>query len=297
MDMSCKKLIVWPGIILLAVLIVLSGCRGKENTATGNRLFRSEEFYLSVQLPQGWAGAEGPEDLAKPFEGQVAFNSWGEADFWAREVHSGDSSVYSRETVMSQIPDAGAYIALVQVINFNPPGLDSPEEYILNDLSGLIQPHDWRQDASSVAQFMDFYKWGRYLRLEVGCNAEASDATVAGLNDLLQSWEFDAIPAGDAGWAFTVARQLLPEQVEPNKFSSQSALYNDQITARKTQVEIRQDKTVHFRFTYYWGSPIPQDWGTIESPSYTYHWWEIDVFPSGQAVLLEQGGVPLPTTG
>lgn len=256
-------------------------------------IFRSSQIYSIVQVPAGWGAADGPETLAKPFEGQAAFNSWGEKDFWAREIRNYASLTYSVWTVKQQVPDDGAYMAIVQIY---PPGgevSDPPAEYTLNDLSGLCQPHDWREEAASGAHFIDFYKWRRFLRLEICCNAGASDATVDALNDLLQSWKFDEIPAGDPGWAFSAACQLLPAQVGPEKFSSWTSGRHDQTVVRNSQVEVLPDRTVHFRFTYFWNLPATPSPGTTDHPSETFHWWEIDVLPDGKAVLLAESGESL----
>jgi hypothetical protein len=289
-------------IIPVLIVIALFGCVPKASPATedptptitfpGTKLFRSEQFFLSVQLPQKWASAEGPEHMAKPYEGQVAFNSWGEANFWAREIQSGNSFTYSPGTVISQIPEGGAYVALVRVNGPPGDGSNLPEEYDQNYLSGLVTLHDWRLDASSTAEFVNFYKWSRSLTLWIGCKVNATETTVVELNNLLQSWKFDAIPAGDTGWAITVARRILPEKVEPSKFSA--SMHYFQTVARQTEVEVGQDNTVHFRFTYYWNLPFTPKQGTIDAPSDTYHWWEIDVLTSGKAVLTAQGGTVLP---
>jgi hypothetical protein len=108
--------------------------------------------------------------LAKPFEGLVAFNSWGESGFWAREVETKTSGgvqySYSPQTVISQIPPDGAYVVL---IHFGGGPGSSPEDYgpehTSHDLGDLWAAQDCR-DASGHRQ-ADFYKWGRLLRLEI----------------------------------------------------------------------------------------------------------------------------------
>jgi hypothetical protein len=104
--------------------------------------------------------------------------------------------------------------------------------------------------------------------------------------------------AGDPGWAFTIARSLLPAQIKPEKFPRKGGIAWDYAVpaVRTAQVEVRQDKTVHFRFTYFWDLPADLTPGPISTPSETYHWWEIDVSASGQPVLTAQGGTPLPTS-
>ena len=266
-----------------------------ESVSTSPGTFRSDEFYLKVDLPTGWAVAEGPEYLAHPFEGQVAFNSWGEEGFWAREVRTGSSSTYGSQTVMSQIPEGGAYVALVRI--WGPPRMPdyAPPEYTLVDLSELCQPHDWRQDSATDAQFIQFYKWGRDLRLEIACHPGATDKTVDELNSLLASWRFDSVPAGDIEWAGIQARQILPEEVEPLKFSNRAGSRGDNGIERMTETEIRGD-TVRFRFMYRWDvPPPPRTIGTpYDCPDDCCHWWEIDILPMGEAVLIDEGGARLP---
>lgn len=301
------------GITLLAALIIIVGCQnagGHNNsfasptentkptpspvTVSGN--FRSDKSFLTVNVPAGWGTADGPESLAPNGHlwGQVAFNNWGENAFWARAIQTGNGSQYSPQTVMQQIPDGGAYVVLVRTQRPPPmPGTDPPE-YTLNDFSGLLKPHDWRLDARNVPQYFNFFKWGRALGLEIVCRDDASDATVSQLNDLLLSWRFDTVPVGDMEWAGTQARLLLPKQVDPLFFDIQPSWHSAPGNlARVTEAEVR-GTTVHFRFTYIWNA---QPSGSIPAtiPPDSSHWWEIDVLPTGQAVLTGQGGPPLPT--
>jgi hypothetical protein len=263
------------GVILVGAVLFIVSCAGP----TDGNVYHSEVAYLTVALPDGWAAVEGTEYLAHPFEGQVAFNSWGEEDFWAREVRIGSSSTYSPQTVISQVSEGGAYVALVRI--WGPPRLDdyAPPEYTLEDLSGLCQPHDWREDSATDAQFIPFYKWGRDLRLEIACRPDASDETVGGLNILLASWRFDSVPVGDAEWMGIQARKLLPEEVEPLKFSNRAGSRGDEGVDRITEVEIRE-KVMIFHFIYQWDS--------------SSHWWTVEVSPIGETTLTGEGGDPLP---
>jgi len=275
-----------------------TGSSGKveiERVSVGPGIFRSDEFYLQVDLPTGWVAAEGPEFLLKSLEGQVAFNSWGQEDLWVREVRTehpdGTTSyTYRPHDVMSQIPEGGAYISLLRIWGPPPPPEDyePPDEYATSDLSRLNQPHDWRQD-TTAAQFKEFHKWGRYLMVLIACHPDASDETVAHLNDLLQSWRFDAVPAGDTEWAGIQARKLLPEVVEPMKFKNRSG----RIGNRVTQLEVQGD-TVRVKFMYHLKEPPEGPAHIYECPDKSCHWWKIDVLPTGESVLVDEGGAPLP---
>ncbi len=257
---------------------------------TPARNFRSDSYYLTVELPANWAAAEGPVRVASPFEGLVAFNSWNQRDFWTRAGQDGFGNYYGLQTIAEQVPQGGAYVALVRVWGPAPVlGYDIPE-YNSNDLEALWTTHDARHDGG---KFIEFYKWGRSLRLEVYCSPNASDTTVAALNALMKSWQFDRIPAGDAEWAETQARQLLPESVGPLWFPMRPGRTSSEDLHRVTEVELR-GKTVHFRFIYSWDKvippyPIPADYQFKSS-----RWWEIDVLPTGEAVLTGEGGSSLP---
>ncbi len=209
----------WLLVLILVSLSTLAGCASESaiTPASSNQVgpprssasglpgatyvpskFRSDKFYLTVNVPQGWGTAEGLEGLSVlgRHNGQVSFNSWGENGFWAREIQTGNSYLYGPDEVMRQIPEGGAYVDLVW---YSWPPHEGVPDYNLDDLSGLWKPHDLRQDTPTSFKRVDFFKWERHLLLGVYCSPLASDTTVAQLNDLLQSWKWDTLPAGDIG--------------------------------------------------------------------------------------------------
>ena len=137
--------------LLSISLVLLAGCGQDQSGTTApaastsetnqSATFRSDQVFSTVSLPPGWAAAQGPEAITvKSFEGEVAFNSWAQPDFWAREVVDGNSHRYNQEIMLSQLPEGGAYVALVQI--FGPPILgELPAEYSPDDLSGLFTSH------------------------------------------------------------------------------------------------------------------------------------------------------------
>ncbi len=162
---------------------------------SGKDVFRSDKYHLAVRVPPNWGKAEGPEyNIARPFTGQAAFNSWGEAGFWSHEVIDGTRRTYSGDTIMSQIPQNGAYVVLIEISGGPPPSISSPPaEYTSNNLSGLFKPQDWRLGPASGPGYhgVNFYKWGTGYFLQIVCAPNASDATVADINSILESWQFD----------------------------------------------------------------------------------------------------------
>lgn len=191
--------------ILTAATLMLAGCNvitgaGEPVSVTISPvLFHIDQFNIEVQLRPGWAAVEGPTSLRIPrSEGLISFNSWGQDDFWAYAIQDNnpDGSVslhYGPSEVASQVRKGGAYVALV--MTSGPPraiGSELPIEYALDDLSGLYQPHDWRQDSATWAYFKAFYRDDSDLTLVIACHTNASDETVDRLNELLKTWRFIA---------------------------------------------------------------------------------------------------------
>jgi hypothetical protein len=284
-------------------VVITSACGAPEVDIDGTPTavpFRSEPYHLAASLPPGWAAAEGPEWLARPFTGLVAFNSWGEAGFWAPEVKTANGATYSPQSTLGQVPEDGAYVVLV---HFSGGPMVPPEEYgpeyEPEDLGGLWLSRDCRESGGTWSA--DFHKWGRYLRLEVYCQPDASEATAAAVNDLLGSWRFDRAPAGDPGWATLLARAALPPAAHPEKFPVlagwpigdeplQTSL-GDEDATRITRAEV-QGETVVVTFMLRWGDASP-GWSGDECPADRCHWWRFEVRPDGELVMLEEGGAAL----
>ena len=157
-------------------------------------LFRSDEFHLEISLPPGWAAVEGPQYLAKPFSGWAAFNSWGEPGFWITEVEKktadGTSYSYNPRDIMERIPEGGAYLVLIDHAG-GPPFTEENygPERVQNDLADLWRDQDCRREGDPIGfTMLNFYKWGRLMRLEVYCARQATDETAAQVNYLLASW-------------------------------------------------------------------------------------------------------------
>lgn len=135
------------------------------------RSYYSDQAYLTVALPINWAVSEGYEYLTKSLEGIVAFNSWNQTDFWAKEVQTGNTVTYSLYTIRDQVPDGGAYVVLSRV--WGPPLLPDhfPDEYTSTSLDNLL---NWNYISKwSDGQSLQFLKWGRYMQVDIWCNEHA----------------------------------------------------------------------------------------------------------------------------
>jgi len=285
-------------VLLLIIISALATCtpRVEPTTPTAEPIqsegpFRSNSFHLEVLLPPGWAAVEGPEELAHPYTGLVAFNSWNAPGFWAPQVTTGNSAIYNSKSVLGQMPDGGAYIVLIHFSGGPPlPPEQYGPEYEPQDLGGLWREADCRKRG---ATYFDFFKWGRSLRLEVYCQPKASDETAAAVNALLASWRFDGVPVGDIGWAVVEGRQRLPSSVGPAWFPIVSegpsqASIQDGSNVWITQAQV-QEESVVVTFMYRWDEP-PGGSDSDDCPSERCHWWKFEARSSGEVVLVEEGG-------
>lgn len=279
------------------------GCNdesGQENQPSnvGGTPFHSDELYLQCTLPSGWAVTEGPVLLAHPFSGQLAFNSWGEEGFWAKAITTESATRYSPDTVLQQMSEGGVYVVLMEVGGPPRPPEAYDDEYESQPLDDLLQEEDcWRKSEPDVCTMeVSFIKWGRSLEIEIYRNQNASEEVTDELKTLLDSWRFEAVPAGDIGWAVTQARKLLPAGVEPSLFpigdSSWSSAGDEAATTRGTQAKIEGDMVV-VTFIYRWGDPV-QNGIHKDCDDERCHWWTFEAMPTGDVLLIDEGGAGLP---
>ena len=181
---------------LAALLLLTTGAIGGCDFITGAGTvpqapnYHAPDYPVSLWLPPGWASAN-ETFLMFHEDGLVAFNSWGEPGFWAlpeKKYSDGSGSVtYSSKIIASRIPPGGAYVSLVWLAG-PPAGFELRWPWPPHTLD--YTPHDWRQDASYEAVRIEMQRHGKALFLYIVCKSDASDATVAALNDLLASWRF-----------------------------------------------------------------------------------------------------------
>ena len=299
------------GALLFAIAFVLSACTyigtasslSKESNTPQTDLetnfassdnktdFRSDKYYVSAEVPSGWAVTEGPATFFHYYEGQLAFTSWGEEGFWTNQEPNGDS-IRDVGTLVhtALVPSGGAYLALIRIVGPGPqlPPYNTPE-YEPDDLMQLLSTHDWRNESGSET-WIPFYKWGRFLQLQVYCDKNAGDETLDQLNRLLESWRFDTVPVGDPEWASLQARKILPRDAKSDWFPIRPGSMDEQGISRTTE-EAGENDVVHIKFTVSWGkaSYPPTDYAYSSK-----HWWRIDVLPTGKAVMIAEGGDRLP---
>jgi hypothetical protein len=268
---------------------------GNENASRRSEFvqFRSEAYHLNVALPASWASAEGKEPLDPGFTGWVAFNSWGEEAFWP-------AGEFESRTLLEQLPTDGAYIVLAVQEKEAPEVGYGPEQ------TGSELVNFWTgegcQEAGEPKGYLStkFFKWGRLMRLEVFCGRQVTGETAGAVSALLQSWNFDPIPVGDAGWATASTRMLLPREAGPEEFpiltgelaagqpEARTVRVGDVL--RTTQAELLDDGAVAVTYIFHRGGD-GIDAVSLDCQKEDCHRWDFQARPDGSLVLVSQEGI------
>lgn len=295
----------WPALLLFIVA-------GGQSLAAPDAVYRAPELNLEVELPAGWAASGEPWPITPAVSGLLAFNSWGQAGFQTPGMDRDNVLVYRPKWTLRSVPPGGAVVTLAEeqdggllwhAEHYGP-------EWERQDLRGLWRGGDCRQGAGTTR--LRFQKWGRSLLLEVLCQPDASFETMAAVNRLLDSWRFDAEPAGDAGWAALEARALLPWAAFPERFPllqgrltpaapAQStgagtlSAWTGGSVLRSTTARLEEDTVVVTFRLRRMVAPGRQDRGAGPYRGRSAeHWWAYEVGPDGSVTPVGEGGAPLP---
>ena len=262
----------------------------------GYRPFTLDQLHAQVTLPPGWVGTDSPSWSAPELAPLAAFNSWGGSGFWAQLVREGAGFTYGGQSTLGQLPEGGAYVVVM-----GDPFRAMSSSYVeheARDLADLWQSRDCRAgDRMAGIDGVGLCKWTHCYSIEVYCAPGVSDATAQAVTSLLESWQFDAFPAGDENWALQQASRALPETVT-SLFSPVWAMSTRWTTPGET-VEtlfseiVAEGDAFTVVFQYRWDDP-PDQTNSRECPEDHCHWWRVEVAPDGAATLLEEGGAPLP---
>jgi hypothetical protein len=307
--------------LMLICVIGMAGCDAPVGAGINDEPtpFRSEANWLSATLPAGWAAAEGPADLSAGVlmhapTGIVAFNSWGEAGFWAVaqswKQGRGTQAEYGREQVLKQMPDAGVYLVLTESTYFAGSVITSPgyTEHTSQDVIDIWPEGDCREERVMTS----FFKWGTAYELDLHCGTAAEDEVIALAMELIESLRFDAIPAGNVGWAVLEARALLPESITPSQFPGTGSHGRDRgdgiWESYITEYERIEDRRVRVTFVYHHGleagSMEPHSiYGQEDGKTILHldrclpescHYWQYEVGADGTVTLIDEGGGEYP---
>jgi hypothetical protein len=258
--------------------------------------FRSERYHLNAALPASWTAVEGKEPLDPGFTGWIALNSWGEEGFWP------DAEEYAPVAVLDQIPFDGAYLVLSVQEGETLDEKYGPE-YAESELENFLAGEAC-QEAGEPAGYSStrFFKWGRLMRLEVFCGRRVSEETASAVTALLESWNFDPIPAGDAGWATASTRMLLPEEAGPEEFPliSSELVRGEPVTRsvrrgddlRTTQAELLEGSIVAVTHIFHLGASETEA-VSLDCPGEDCQRWDFQARPDGSLILVSQDGAAL----
>lgn len=138
------------------------------------------------------------------------------------------------------------------------------------DLSALLNKSKEEKDKQLITRTIEFSKWGRRWSIMVYMHGPVGEDQRQLIEQILRSFRFDGIPAGDEIWAIGEALKSLPPEADPDKFTREggSSVYYDQtkkdgsnvIVAFTKQFSDKSRKTWCFRVTET-GTVLPMETG------------------------------------
>jgi hypothetical protein len=125
------------------------------------------------------------------------------------------------------------------------------------DLSDLLKTNREELVGSLIRRQIEFSKWGRRWSVCVYMHAPGEEARRQSVDQVLKSFHFDGVPAGDTIWAIGLARQKLPVEAEPEQYTREggSSVYynatlkdeNDVLVMFTKHLEGRPEETWSYR--------------------------------------------------
>lgn len=285
------------GLILL-LLLGLTACTQAVEAPTAEwTTYRNAKGHFSFDVPLDWGVAEGYTMLYHYRSGLTAVNSLGRDGFWITQQQTGPSSWgYNPEVVLRQLPPGAVYfeVGLIE----GPRRL--PEYYgpemETQDLTPIRRKAEWEALVPGKLSRLElrFDKWGRTWSLLAYLAGPAAEADHRALDQVLDSFRFDAIPVGDERWAILQARQRLPAAVHPGRFPLiAGSTIGQEGVLYKTEAQ-REGDDVVVTFTYDWAPPATGAQDVCQTGR--CHRWVFQVTATGQVILMGEEGEPLAVT-
>ena len=145
---------------------------------------------------------------------QVSTNTWG----------------YGAPETIKQLPAGAVYMDIGWWEYPGPRFGPRIHEMEATDLSALPRQSDETKDRQLATQTIEFSKWGRRWSIVVYMRAPFSKDRRQLVDQILKSFHFDGVPAGDEIWAIGEARKKLPAEADPDQYTREggSSVYYDQ---------------------------------------------------------------------
>jgi hypothetical protein len=247
---------------LTLVLSGLVGCLDAADRQTNSMqwaTFSDTNRHFHFQYPATWRINTEVVPVMHYRDVFVSLNSAERSRVGDLQVSTNTWKYGAHETI-EQLPARSVYMDIGWWEFFAPrfgPGIHEMEGA---DLSALLKENEEETDDKQlITRTIEFSKWGRRWSIMVYRRAPFNEDRRQLVEQILKSFRFDGVPAGDEIWAIGEARKKLPPEADPDEFTREggSSAHYDQakkdgsevIVAFTKQFSDKSKKTWCFRVT------------------------------------------------
>jgi hypothetical protein len=166
---------------------------------------------------------------------------------------------YGPPTTIKQLPVGTVYMDIGYWDSPSPRFGPNIHDMEAADLSCLLNTNDEKKTDGLITRQIEFHKWGRDWSIVIYLRTPVSTINQQCMEQVLESFRFDGVPAGDEIWAIGLARKELPPEADPDQFTREggsSVYYNatlrdgdDVIVMFTKRLEGQPEKTWSYRVT------------------------------------------------
>ena len=281
---------------LLCLALVLSGGlfgwpnvgSGQTNSDVQRVTFTDAARHFHFQYPATWKINTDVVPVMHYRDVFVSLNS-------AHRHTVGDLQVstntweYGAPTTIEQLPAGTIYMDIGYWDGPWPRFGSNIREMEAANLSGLLKTNDQEKSDGLITRQIEFHKWGRHWSIMIYLRTPVSEKNRQFMEQVLKSFCFDGVPAGDEIWAIGLARKKLPPEADPDQFTREggSSVYynatlkdgNDVLVMFTKHLEGQPEKTWSYLVTET-GEVRPLDGKVlVETDSSHYHGAMAEVMP------------------
>jgi hypothetical protein len=244
-----KHAVLWIGVALFS-----AGCAAP-HPATAPASARDDwltlvdaQRHFRLTYPPGWKANRETVNVAHYTSVFAAVNSAGKEGLTVHEIETEPRTWLLNEAVIAQQVSPGtAYIDVAW--QDGPGGMPQfgPEirEMEAADLSRPLKESKEERSGELITRRIGFWKWGRRWQVVAYMHAPVSPALRSDVKEVLASFRFDGVPAGDEVWALALAHKKLPPEADPQMYTRQGGSSQYYCNAKASGDEVVVTFTKH----------------------------------------------------
>lgn len=227
-------------IIVLGLLGSLSSCTATRPVQIEPErwlTYRDADRHFCIQYPEDWGVATAVRPVRHYRLVFVSLNSAGVEGLRITELQvTPNTWKYAAETTLHQLPPGCAHMDAGW---WEFPGLErfgpNVKEMTADDLGSVLPDAGVRLFGGDKLAFKElkFSKWGRAWSIYVYFHEPVSPKDRRRMQQVLESFRFDAIPVGDEIWAIGEARMHLPPEADPDAYRNRGGNIYHRVKARR----------------------------------------------------------------